>query len=54
MPVDAALIIGAWVDKVIGQAGDDREFTSAFWIIESVSGAAVDGTVADADVGETA
>ena len=54
MHVDAVLVIGVHVLKIVGEAERSREFVSGLRIEVSIGAADIDRIVADAEIGESA
>jgi hypothetical protein len=54
MPINAALVVRARIDEVVGEAGNRRKFVTSLWVKVCVTAAAVDGAMTDADVGQIA
>ena len=54
MPVDAVLVAGARIEKVVGQSGHHGELMASLRVEIGIARTTVSGTVADAKVREVA
>ena len=52
MPVDAILVIGAWIYEIVCEADHGGEFVPGLRIEIGVAAAAVDRAMTDTDIGE--
>jgi hypothetical protein len=52
VPIDAALVICARIDEVVGLPGYRRKFVAGLRIKVRVAAATIDGTVTDPDIGQ--
>ena len=50
MPVYAALVVRAWIDKVVGEAGNRGKLVTSLWVEIGVTATAIDGAMTDAEI----
>jgi hypothetical protein len=50
MEIDTALKIGGWFHEIIGKPRDRRKLMSFRWIEISITGAAIDGSMPQAEI----
>ena len=54
MPIDAVLIAGMRIPEIVGKPGHDRKLVPGFLIEICLADTAIDGAMADAEIGKTA
>src|SRR5580704_2406579 len=50
MEVDAVLVVGIWIDIVVGEASNRRKLVSGLGVEVGVAGAAIERIVSDPDI----